>query len=172
MKKLALLITTTKDQDFGHVKCSIVTVDDGKVRNYRADWDEKPYRYYDDLSITCQISQNTQMKDQSYAWCIEYRDKYSVTISKAEKMLKTLKSITKKLNNISNKYGFPESFGQYVANVANAIKADTILDYRKESGWSYDDCEFYFNDIPTGKQVINSHVEKIWGELNENKAAA
>lgn len=71
-----------------------------------------------------------------YGWDYEYKDCYSVDTRRAGEMYKTLQAIEKRTAALEAKYGRPATFGAYVARIANAIGADTIVFVETpDTGW-------------------------------------
>ena len=149
----------------------MVRLEDGKVRNFRNDWEDKPTEYYQDLVVTCQMSEGHA---EPYGWTISYSDVLRVDIEKADKMSKTLKAINRKYNTVADKVGSPVTFGGHVAYVANALGAKTIVFYKKDGhqGTWYDDCAFIFRTIADGKQEIDILAKDIVAELQPSRLRA
>ena len=171
--KLAIIITTKTDRDYGHVYGRVVRIraEDGKVRNLQhASWDDKPTELYNDLLISCQMSEGHA---EPYAWAVAYSDVLTIHIEKAEKMVKTLRSINRKYNSLVNKIGEPVTFGSYVAYIANALGAETMIFYEKDGERSrYDDCQFWFRSISDGKRAIDALTKDIVAELQPSRLRA
>ena len=166
-KKHALLVSTKIDGSYGHIKANVVRLEEGKVRNPRHSWDNKTSEFYEDLWATCQMSQD---HEGSYGWGVAYRDMYSVNITTAEKMVKTLKTIDRKYSALVNKIGEPTTYGGYVAYIASAIGAEQIIFYHENGQRSYyDDSEFKKMSVADGRREIDYLVSKIHAELTPEK---
>ena len=166
-KKHALLVSTKISGSYGNVRANVVRLEEGKVRNPRHSWDDKPAEFYEDLWVTCQISPD---HENSYGWRISYRDMYCVELTTAEKMVKTLKTIDRKHSALVNKIGEPTTYGGYVAYIANAIGAEQIIFYHENGQRSYyDDSEFKKMSVADGRREIDCLVSKIHAELTPEK---
>lgn len=73
-----------------------------------------------DLQVRAQLD---LASEAPYGWHVEYRQVYSVDLAQAERMVKTLRTIERKLAKYQAELGYPESFVAYAARVAQAIGA-------------------------------------------------
>lgn len=123
-KEVVLYIKPDQDADrcFAHV----ILIPQTRVFKGN-DWElEGIYTYSDSndldgLQIRCQISDGN-----AYAFEVEYRDIFSVSLRKAEAMAKQLRKIDKHLEKVRATLGYPTTFTQYALRVAQALKVTTF----------------------------------------------
>ena len=116
-KELCLLVTSENDREFGHIKAHVRAVEDGAVVGYIFDFARKPYEYYEDFEISCQMDGR---KPEPYGQECSYKP-YRVDMNTAAKMNKTLNRISKKLTKMSDTMGYADTFAEYILRVAAAI---------------------------------------------------
>jgi hypothetical protein len=88
-----------------------------------------------DLAARCQI--DGRMGSESYGWSVQYRNLYSVDLGSANRILKTLRTIDRRMDKMIEREGQPQSFGQFVNRFMRAIGASIIVDSAKnETQWS------------------------------------
>jgi hypothetical protein len=85
-------------------------------------------------------------------------------------MHKTLTTIEKRQDKISEKYGRPATFGAYLARVAQAIGADAIVTPSgAQRGWSYSESEQRIWTIADGISHVD-HLIRQWQTERERQA--
>lgn len=184
--RLALYLTTEQTAEYFHVIARVVTI--GLTRHEREDIDagltvsatsttirnlgKETVRglYLADFRIDSQGT-NGDADRHLYAWQYRYHDVYDVDRPKAEAMAKTLKTLETRLAKTDETYGRPKTFGSYVARLAVALGADTILRPRADTsrGWSYADTEHTWHTIQAGVDVID-HLVRTWTDRRERVA--
>ena len=155
-------IVFTEPDEKGENKSS----DASKITNYVHDRWESPLRdklhtFYDDLAISAYQSDKDLYADEiSGWWRVMYRSPYSVELKEAEKMLSTLKKITKGMEKLYKNFGNAKSFGEYCARVALVIGAKSIIYCTENSGWSYGDSKHRFMTIADGVSFIDGKLKE------------
>jgi len=182
-KELGLLVKTeiskdifepTKDK-FGNIFISFIGIDknDGKPRNLlNSDFDnKKAHEYYADLWITCQMEADSK-RPETYAWHVEYYP-HIVNKYEAKKMAKTLESINRRYKNQCMKIGWPESFGAFVARIANLTKIKKVLFVSEgnKSRW-YSDNEYRTLPVDIAQNKINEMAQEMINSLINQAEAA
>lgn len=100
-------------------------------------------------------------------WDLEYRDIFSADLREIKRMAKTLEKAQRFLQKKIDQDGYPTSFGQYVARVAQAFGIKTILFYGDHSASSnYDDSTYRMYGVGQAIEHIAYLVK-----ANEGKAA-
>jgi hypothetical protein len=92
---------------------------DAGVRNPSA-WDRGPLAPLADLVVTAQRDKYSTGEDW-YAWRLCYERPYQVELDDAERMVKFLRSATRKLAKLEERYGRPESLAAFCARVADVL---------------------------------------------------
>ena len=85
-----------------------------------------------------------------YGFEVEYRNVFSIDTAKAERIAKTLTTIRKRMEKLSDKVGRPKTFGQFVGHVAKAIGATKLVLVKNDNmrgGW--DTADVSFRSFPT-----------------------
>lgn len=100
---------------------------DAGVRNPQ-DTDREPLASLAHFAITAQRSADPT-GDDWYAWRICYERPYCIELGDAERMVKFLRSVTKKLAKLEERYGSPESLAAFCARVAD------VLDCQQSRVW-------------------------------------
>lgn len=112
---------------------------------------------------------NAQMDDHNpspYGYRIAFRDK-EVELHTAERMLKTLKHISKGMAKMEDKLGYCQDYPDYVIRIANVLNVKKFV-FRK-SGLP----DYIAHDIPTAKYRITDLVGQLLNQLQpELKKAA
>jgi hypothetical protein len=99
---------------------------------------------YSDLALTCFARLNDNQ--EPYGWTLCYLQPYRVDLGNVERMHKTLKTIQRKLDAMTENEGCATSFGQYVVRFARAIGARKILFWRGDTG-------MYSTDTYTSEEI-------------------
>ena len=116
-------------------------LEEGQIRNFSDSWGDEGLPYHlADLRVRCFYTVKDRQVKDVFGWKVEYHP-HAVDLARAEKMIKTLRKIERKLEAISAQWGRPESFGEFVQRVLKVIGADGMVrrigDARGAS-WSYD----------------------------------
>lgn len=143
--RLAILVQPELSANFGeryyHIRCI--------VRQYRPDdygakerdgWSAPDDTYHPvngwaDLGFTigCQGDESSRAAADTrddrgvYGWDVTYRELHTVDLRRARKVCDTLAKLDRKMEKLCESRGRPHTFGEYVARVAEAIGAKTIL---------------------------------------------
>jgi hypothetical protein len=139
---LGLYVRPTSADSYFHVNASIITIgltasdrrwiDQGNTVNVAHDairnvGDElENGLYLNNLQVRSQGENNASSR-RLYGWEVVYRDIYAVDLTTAERMTKTLRTIRARMDKAESTYGRPSTYGAYLARVASAIGADTIV---------------------------------------------
>lgn len=128
---IRFIIATETQDTYETFKASVVYMEepeprpynenDAGVRNPLADrWN--PLAHLADLAITAQRSLNpTDATENWYAWRLCYDRPYQVELDDAERMVKFLRTVTKKLAKLEERYGSPESLAAFCSRVADVL---------------------------------------------------
>ncbi len=117
----------TQAFEYGFV--TVTTEGNLEVRN-PSDYDQD-FAPFCDLRFRCQSSGD--MNDaKPYAYAIEYRGLSTVNLRDAERMLKMLKRIEKATKSFPVA---PETFGQFVQLMCQALKVTHVVKDGKGNGW-------------------------------------
>ncbi len=184
-----LLHETKNDGGYYHLRFSVVTI--GPTAEDRTYFDQYPsgavLPHYlairnprdrdgdlnlDSLTVISQ-GNNDDVTRKLYGFEVVYRDVYSVDKAKATRMAHTLSVIDKSFHKQNEKFGYPDTFGAFVARVANAIKADSIVVEKNQgrSSSSYSENEYRFLTIGEGVSEINARV-RAWAEPKKDAVEA
>jgi hypothetical protein len=175
--RLGLYVTSKRDGDYFHIEASVVTIgtnayerrriDEGALMNVNSDKirnvsDElQNGLFLNNLQLACQGNSNDAPRSL-YAFSVRYQTGGGVDRQDCERMLKTLTTIEKRTDAVTEQFGHPGTFGQFVARIAAAIKADAIVVSRgKSTGWSYDDNQQRIMSIADGIYHIDG-IERAW----------
>jgi len=128
MKKPVLLFGSRSQYDANWLMFTPVYIHpgDGRIRSYDAYC--PVHKEFEGLFITALIRRpsDNDMPD-TYAWAVEYRELFAVNLQQAERMVKTLRLIDRRMAKIGEKFGVVESFGQFVAIAAMAMRIETFM---------------------------------------------
>jgi hypothetical protein len=117
--------------------------EDGKPRNYGDDLANG--LFIDDLVLEIRVhkySYSTPPKANVYIK-IGYSSPYFVDLDRAEKQLKTLKTINSRLDKINQEWGFTEEPDQIAIRFAKAIGAKEYFKQTRNGGYSYTESEYH-----------------------------
>lgn len=104
------------------VKVSAVYVSDGHIRNPQFSvYDPDKVAHLANLTIDAQASQDSEYFYYSSWNAAHFGEVYTVDLSRAESMVKTLKKIHKFLEKAEGIDGYPVDFAQFVTRVALAL---------------------------------------------------
>ena len=174
--RIGLLLSETKDGVYFHLTLRPVTI--GATAEERLHFDRTIEQYPDQtlpLSFTIrnpreqdsafdlsdlEVSSQGHASDAArslYGWDVRYRDVYAVDGYRVKRLAKTLGAVERRLERLRVKYGRPESFGAYVARVAEALGADSIVVVAPgNQSSSYAENNYTFLSISDGSAHINS----------------
>ncbi len=167
-RELAVLIPEHIKQDFGYghqvFEYSVATVDaNTRVRNC-SDSDDAPFCAFADLTFRTQISGNFgDLKP--YAFSLEYRGIHSLDLRRAESCIKMLRKIDKASEAFPVR---PETFGQYVAMMAKALKITGALQTPENGGRWHDETQY----IRWAAKDIQLLIDRQIGEFIEKHGEA
>lgn len=150
--KICLLVYTEFSDGYGHVKGHFVVQDGSSVKGVDMG---SPCS---DLYISNQMSEGDTDRDEtfSYGWSTEYRSIHSIDLKDAERIVKTLRSIEKKLHNLEKQRGRCNSFGEYTGRVCEALNVTEIYFYtHKAQSCKYADSEYRLRPLGEGINEIN-----------------
>lgn len=90
-----------------------------------------------DMCISCQGNNDARGR-HLYAFAIEYRHVSCIDEYYAKRMHSTLTKLAKRMRDLRDRFGAPESFYAYIAHVCNALRINTIIidsrAYGKDAG--------------------------------------
>jgi hypothetical protein len=137
--------------DHGTITLSVVRVlEDGKIRNPGSDHPYEDFVFY----------AQWETKDpaaHTYGWSAEYRNVYSVELSRAKLMYKTLQKVEK----VRGKHPIsPTTFGQYVVLMMGALGISKVVRNKKRTS-SYDDGEYAIYGIDMAQTVIDNTIANV-----------
>lgn len=171
----ALYVTTKNENGFFHIYASAVLIDDRRdVRNAR----EFGPLYVDDLRVSSQGTNDWVKTDpasvQLYGWEVEFQP-YSVTLGKAEKIVKTYRVINKRLDRLREQRGSAATYGEFVARVGEALGAKQMIFPGKRTGHDYasemDQPDTRITTLAQGRAQIE-YLEREWArKLTERPGA-
>ena len=126
-----LCVSTEKsDSGFGryvHLRGFVSHLDESKPNGFES-------QSYSDSEI-CELrisSQGDDHSDKLYGWEIGYRAHDAVCLGDAEKVIKLLKPLYRKLGKMNEVEGYPQSFGTWINRVARAIGATKVFTWSEE----------------------------------------
>lgn len=155
---------TSTANDYYHVKAHPVIFETGeKIRNPSDDLVNGLYLH--NLQVSSQ-GENARRDKGLYAFSIEYTP-YAVRLRDAERMVKTLRIVTRQMSKLYDKWGEAITYGQYLARVADALGADVFV-WKKQrtapAGWSYDEIEHTIRPVSEGIATVDWWVSE-WQDV-------
>lgn len=125
--RLALKIVETLDNGYYHIHAHVVTVPpSGETVGYIDSYDTVGKLWMQGLTVKSQGNQSDTDK-RLYGFDVVYRNMYEVDTREAGRIAHTLQTIQKRMDRLSDKFGRPTTFGQFMGRVANAIGAKFIV---------------------------------------------
>lgn len=94
-----------------------------------------------------------------YGFKVDFHEVYSVDLRKAQKMVKTLSTLDKRMEKLDQKFGRVDSFSAYLLRVAAALGA-TRLVISKERGRSEWNSPYVVQDLRQGAYEVDDMVSK------------
>jgi hypothetical protein len=135
-----------------------------RIRGFSSD-DEGTGLYLEHLIVSSQ-GEETAQERRLYGFELEYREVFSVTAHRAERMAKTLDTITRRMQKTAQTFGAPTTFGTYLARVAAAIGATAII--RPSSAPAFADRVYSLAD---GVYSVDRMIEQ-WTNAGKESAAS
>jgi hypothetical protein len=140
------------------IKVSVLKLDEGKLRN---DIDGR----LDGLRVEGWAEYPWFADRDGLAWeenGLRYGERHYITEHTAGLMLDTLRRLNKKLVALRERFGYPTTFGRFIAHLADAVGA-TMVYFPKDarSGWAYDD--HAYDRKPVGDAAAHlDYLYKKW----------
>jgi hypothetical protein len=167
-------VNEVHDNGYYHVRASVVTIGPTRwheveensvrssaIRNVGDDFINTPALYLHNLHVNSQGDDNAPER-HLYGFDVTYRDVFSVDARQATAMAKTLKIINRRMGKLRERFGHPDSIGQYLGHVAVAIGASAIIVPQGPTrGWSYDEIDHRVMTVGEGVTYVN-HVVAKW----------
>jgi hypothetical protein len=156
-----LLVYVTDDSNHGDhylkFKAVVVTFEGGKIRNPDS---RDPYG---DLQVTAQID-GYQGKHQAdfYGRHLGYSS-FRVELADAERMVKTLRRLHKRLDALDEKFGTATDMAAFVGRVTDALGAKAIGRPAQEEGSSYDENEYRWGTVNDLRYWLRLQIDN-WAE--------
>ena len=171
IKKYGFLVTAKMDKRnfgdtrYGHVECRVMDIT-SEIGNPRWNWidDEKLTVFFDGLVISAQVGSELSTDERrSYGWSMEYKNPYAVDMGTSEKMYKTLKNITAKMEKINLKYGRYNTFSGFVTRVMSILGFDETLFIETDGGTSrwMDNTYSHVYDIESVRYRIDEMEKRL-----------
>ncbi len=142
-KETAIIVWTEHRNGYFHIHASVGYVKD-------TDAPEWPGRYSDDRKDGLRFdalrasSQGTDREYNGstserklYGFGLHYQDIYTLELRDAEAFTKTLRTLQNRMAKLQEAQGYPKSFGQYLGQLAQAVKAKTFYIRQGEPGMEY-----------------------------------
>lgn len=175
-QKTPVLFVETQDERsaFGEycrafVRLVWLSPDDNKPRNYTGNACDQLAFYPEGLTVYAQSNTKWDNAGELYAWCVEYRDTFTIRLEIAEEMVKALRMVARKMQRLDDKYGPAKTFGQYVARFADAVGATSAV--RQDGGNGHCYSENYYQ-VGTVKDAVYwlDWQEHTWKEKYRKNA--
>ena len=151
---------------YGHWEIRLVKGEDGKVRNFPSAWDG---HRFNNLTLRAQYHVKERMVSEIYGAEVAYKET-TVNIRNADIMAKTLKQIHRKIDKMSESYGMPRDFGKYALYFLKAVGAQGFKMIKKDTGWSYDECEFISGRVGEIEHFIEVEMNKYSAKVEQKEA--
>ena len=140
-----LLLNERDEYGYHHIGATFVYLSEdedsvGQPRNYTSGMYESPDDAWADLAISSQGENDHRDRGSCgmYAWGCEYHSPYTVNLSRAQAMVKTLARLRHQLVKLNDTEGYAVTLGQYMVRVARAfgIRKFMIRTDPARNGWS------------------------------------
>jgi len=157
----------------GEITISLVKRDEaGKIRNFSDFEDQDLSLFFPDIQLRTFYTVKNHEVSEFYGWSIEYKP-HAVDLPKAEKMVKTLKLINRRLEKIAAQWGPARYFGEYALRFLKATGAAGLLKLvsSRPGGWSYDDSEYRAVALPGVPALVSNERTDYEDEVEKRKAA-
>ena len=151
-------------------------LEDGRIRNFsNCSWssEEDQSFHLADLHIRCFYTVKGGVISELYGWTLEY-DPVGVTLVRAEKMVKTLRKIHRRLDAMTKEWGNPETFGAFALRVLKVIGAKGFVrkgEPTKGASWSYDGTEWLDRGLTDLNYAVVNEVADYQEEIKKKAAA-
>lgn len=166
---LGIVIRTKRADEYFHVIGSFVDLTDDQVRGVRNYGEPiNGFLRFENLLITSQ-GNDRDADRRLYGFEIRYQDVYAVSKGDVTEMAQTLNRFDAKLSKLRDARGYPTSFGEYVARIAEVVGAKTMLFERAPKLKYHDD--YARTDIADGRNRIDQIVSE-WNAEKESDTAA
>jgi hypothetical protein len=104
--------------------------------------------------------------ERLYGWEYAYTNVHAVDTAKAKRMAKTLTTIERRMDKLRETQGRPKTFGQFVAHVAKAIGAATLVIVpESQHSWDWRQKDRRFENFPAAIDHIDYVVNKLVEEF-------
>jgi hypothetical protein len=122
-ENIRMLVTVAERDSYGsdhylHFTGRLVVQHDGELRG--ADRYAERERGLQDLTVTAQ--RDTSAK-HFYGFEVSYREPYSVRLEDAELMVKVLRKIRRRMDQLREKWGYPTDIAMFAAHAMSALTA-------------------------------------------------
>jgi len=104
---------------YAHIHCDLVTIENEQIVGL---YHHPVLGDLDDLTVSCQLDPSTT---EPYAWRVRY-ERVNVDLYTGEKCIKVLRRINAGLERLTQKFGEPLSFGQYLLRVWEILGVDQV----------------------------------------------
>ena len=164
------------EHNYGHITIRPVKwlVPSGQVRNFTTSplYPEfEPALYLADLQLSCQYHVEDGGVSELYGYRLEYKP-YNVELEDAEKMVKTLRKINKKMEGYRQEWGNPQNFGDYAMRFLKAIGAGGVLRQTSRGrGSGYDDNGFQPWNLTDLPWLVKNATTEVQEKVDAKKAA-
>jgi hypothetical protein len=166
---LWLFVKSERSHGYFHLRASVCT--DSRERNPQ-ERERFPYGcsdryqgpYYSGLEAGCQGDSGSQKSpDRGTAVYgfnqLEYRDEHSIDLGKAERMVKTLKAIERKLAKLAEVRGYARTYPEYIGRLAEVLGAKGIVVERSQQSREMTGERYEWLSVGDG---INRAANLIW----------
>jgi hypothetical protein len=130
LEAFAMLMEVDTRQDSVRLTGRVIELDDTIGYGYCASRE----RAYEHLEVTAASYEYDHQRRPISYWELHYKNVYRLGLQDAEIMVKTLRSLERKLESAADKYGRPETFGMYVQRVCEALKIPRLAWYTQAEG--------------------------------------
>lgn len=153
-------------EEYGHIYFTLVWKDeDDKITNTCDTWDSPKYPLYmENLQINCQYDRNNMENGliTPYGQEVCYKP-HMVGIKRAEKMVKTLKTINKRMDKYYQEWGNAQDFAGLVLRFLKAVGAEAILMKvsKGSDGFFYADSCYREYGLTYVSTLIRQHLGEV-----------
>lgn len=154
---IGIRIVTESDGYYFHVYAWPVRHDaDSDKWEYFPEWMHDPELYGVRTSCQCD-KEKSLVKSDSYAWDVDFQVWQAVNLQEAQRAVKAIAPIERRMKKIAEQFGRPQTYGQYVLHFARAIGATEFV-YKSR-----------FDDSEQSRRVtdVAFHVDTLIHEFHE-----
>lgn len=157
MKKLTFLFTINDNHKIKKITSKVMEVtENNSIINPRHNWNDKEYKFYDDLYLHSYLSSVESIFD------LEYVDCFTVTLIDAKCMYKTLSKIQKTELKIEDSLGKPKTYGDRLSRIAMVLNITSVYFIKSENHISsYQDMTFDIVEIGLAKDKIDRIIQNL-----------